>query len=212
MNDNINIAQIVRSEHNDNHIGRCYESPDGCFRYVPIPKCGSTSGEDWCNAHAWSRENFVDDRKDTQYLVILRDPWQRWCSAIDMYIRWKNGLNKSWNQINTSHLEVIERTVIMDQHSEKQSTFLHGLRYSQCKFLPLDETLSKKWKEITGKEFPFVHWDPETDKSILGNERKNSNTEWFHKLRYNEKWFNRFKKIYQYDYQIFDKIKTSSKA
>lgn len=198
-----NIANIVRSEHEDNHIGRCYESPTGNLRYIPIAKCGSTAGEQWCNQHNWKRVNFLQNPSQCDYLVILRHPWSRWISAIDMFVRWRKGLNKTWQTITKDHLEVIATTVIMDQHSEKQSTYLHGISSEQIKFCHFNDTLDQQWQTHTGSVLQKVHWNPTSEQPVPGNELKNYNKDWFESLQSNTAWYEKFKRIYRSDFELW---------
>ena len=197
------IAKIVRSEHEDSHLGRCYESPDAQLRYVPICKCGSTTGERWCSDNNWTRKNYLVDPGNQKYIAIIREPWDRWMSAVDMYLRWN--LGKTWQETSKDHLEVIAKTIIMDQHSERQALYLHNIESSNLTLLKLDDSLSENWKGITGQHLPLRHWNPKSGETVRGREEKHLNREWFDKLYNNKAWWDRFTKIYKTDFELWNK-------
>lgn len=93
--------------------------------YVPIPKCASTWTKD-----VWkpSREcDFMTEQQSSavSHVVVLRDPVERWVSGFAQC----QGGNDPRGQNHWQRLgwDWVFDTVIFDNHTEPQSSFLAGL-------------------------------------------------------------------------------------
>jgi hypothetical protein len=114
--------------------------------YVQVPKCASMwvreyfSNLDDSNHNPWLEGNFVnDDLKDYKYIVILRDPVQRWistCPAKETIVK----ISKNINSINSIFDNLLDW--MLDEHSAPQFDFINGLDFSKIVFFYSDQYLS----------------------------------------------------------------------
>jgi hypothetical protein len=117
------------------------------YVFVPIPKCAST----WFkHAFGKNRGNFETNGgfviPDSTWVVVLRDPVDRWISGLaqyhhghtlDWYLHYRN---LGWNR-------VFEQ-VVFDNHTEPQSSFISNINMSNTVWFQFGSTLSQD----------FGHW------------------------------------------------------
>lgn len=105
----------------------CWLSPCGRVGYVQIHKCASTQMGGWCQQQGWKRTKFWGEPQDPQrrYLVLLRDPVDRWISGTKQWIK-KNNYVPSEFSDQIWHL--IHQHLTFDDHTVPQYRFLLGLK------------------------------------------------------------------------------------
>lgn len=110
--------------------GAAWVSPRGDLAYVPIPKCASTQMQRWCEQQGWRRENYHDtpQSRDRRFLVLMRDPRERWISAVK---EWINHAEYDWHDLTRQSRDIIRRHIICDWHTIPQYRYLVGLRLAQ---------------------------------------------------------------------------------
>lgn len=142
----------------------CLFSKDSskCLIYVNIPKNASS----WAKRHmpGWSY-NFVSgkfdpvpdlpqdrlprlDRETTvvEYLVILRDPLDRWVTGLAQYLRgWDPKHPLYIDNLNWDH--VIDK-MVFDSHTDPQVNFIKGIDYNVTHWLRCDRDLWKNFADI----------------------------------------------------------------
>lgn len=128
-------------------LGSCYVSPDKHNVYVSIPKNASSSSKTFFKD--WTFENFLNLKdKECQYLVILRDPTQRWFSGVAEFL--VSGLRIADRQeletflSNTYVKRWIFETVHLDNHTMPQSYYIQGLPVNQTVFFYQDSTVLER--------------------------------------------------------------------
>jgi hypothetical protein len=106
-----------------------FESPDRSQRLVPIEKCMSTLTQQWCLANHWQRQDRTESPAGVPHVVVLREPVERWCSAIEMYL----GIRQwDWREPPPELAwRVIEDNLVIDPHTEPQYRRLVGLPLTQ---------------------------------------------------------------------------------
>ena len=174
--------------HRGSPVGFCLESPDRKLRYVPVSKCMSTLLSKWCQEHGW---NVVTDfnssiNSNCKYVVVLRDPIDRWCAGISMYA---NTEHKGFNQLSDSAWSVCLDRMIMDPHTERQWINYHGLYLNTIHAIDFH----KPDFSIFGADAPEV---------II--KKPKEQTERLEKFLQNQRQINRSKYIYQHDYLLIE--------
>lgn len=121
----------------------------GAHVYVPIPKSAST----WCKqiwAPGHDFDFIADDDQDLNYVVILREPVDRWLAG---FAQCQVGNDPSWE----GHWERLGwdwvfDTVVFDNHTEPQVSFLAGLDLARViwfRFGPSLESDMLDWMQHT---------------------------------------------------------------
>lgn len=101
--------------------GQCVELVG--YTYVPVPKSAST----WCKQlwHVGSESNFLDVKQDRDYVVILRDPLERWISGFaQCQVGNDPRVPDYWKTLGWHW---VFDTIVFDNHTEPQSSFLAGI-------------------------------------------------------------------------------------
>lgn len=175
--------------HRGSPIGFCLESPDRRLRYVPVSKCMSTFLSQWCSQRGW---NIVTDfnasiNTDCRYVVVLRDPVDRWVSGIKMYLDTEHN---GFDRLSDSAWSVCLDRMIMDPHTERQWVSYHGLRLDAIHAIDFHQPDFS----IFGAEAPAVIFR----KSKESQEQPKR----LQKFLANQRQVNRLKHIYQHDYLL----------
>lgn len=121
-------------------VGSGYVSPDKKYCYVNIPKNSSSSMKKIL--HNWSFENWHQCSDDVEFLVILRDPTQRWISAVSEFMCGNNGVaGEIATETDYRHLlsiplikKWIFESVYLDGHCLPQCYYLQDLPIHKIKF------------------------------------------------------------------------------
>lgn len=109
---------------------------DKDYAYVPILK----------NAHTWLTQLFqnklewdvkasMKDIESCKKIVVLRNPLDRWISAIATYLHDKEGLL----EIDKNTLDILTDAVFFDWHTLPQIRFLEGYDTDSCIFFYMGE-------------------------------------------------------------------------
>ncbi len=150
-------------------LGSAVRHPEKQLQIVPIPKCASTWLKDVIRYLNWSEHNFVT--KDTytwSTLVILREPYDRWCSSMGEWIQRRFGRQhdsvkqfiKDLTKYHEDNPDItewddkwhwIEKIMAMgaphDEHTEMQSAYLYNIDHTNMIAFNFDKSLSKQVSE-----------------------------------------------------------------
>ena len=144
------------------------------YVYVPIPKCASS----WMKStFHWERfVNFEtqdqDVPHDAEFLVVLRDPIDRWISGLAQFhrgsrLKWhKHYRNLGWDR-------VLSR-VIFDNHTEHQTSFLQNIDHRRVTWFKFGPDLARDFfdwgqgKSVQGPEISPVNCSAEHIANIPG--------------------------------------------
>ena len=125
-------------------LGECWNDADKSITFVHIPKNASSFVKGCLlGTKKFTHHNNLIDAK--QYLIILRDPIERWISGIVQFMAVKV------NQHLTLH-DLVD-TITFDDHTELQTYFLQNVDLNKCTFLKADKNLRtniKTWMSING--------------------------------------------------------------
>jgi len=140
-------------------IGTCWQNPAGTLRYIPISKCAHTATVRAVQARGWSQTDFFREPDFRgRYVVILRDPVDRWQAGIDVYIGAELG---GWDSLSDRTWQALTDIWRVDPHTESQMLYLHGLPLSQIQAIDFQ---APDWSRL-GVEVPQgvnsrPHWWP----------------------------------------------------
>lgn len=115
------------------------------FCYIPIMK----------NAHTWGvkffQENFNfrqirkpdeahDIPQNKKFIIIFRDPTDRWYSGVAQYFYMHMGLDPARDYKLDDHMiNLIFNAVKLDGHTDNQISYLLGLNFSNCYFFNFND-------------------------------------------------------------------------
>jgi hypothetical protein len=134
--------------------------------YIPIPKNSSCYTVDLLTRNGWTASNFLTaDLTDKKFVVLLRDPIDRWITGIAQYFCSVVVDNEyATEEIERDFNELVKRIifdqVIFDDHTETQLYFIKSIPLAQCTFFDSSTDLA------------------ETLKKYLVSENQNLNTEY----------------------------------
>ena len=94
-----------------------FGSPCGKMGFVTINKCCSSSIINWCQHTNWLAVNTHLDDNKRKYLVILRDPIDRWISGFSTYLSINNIDVKT---IDHKYWKIFKDVVVFDGHTLPQ--------------------------------------------------------------------------------------------
>ena len=137
---------ITRNQWPAHPYGTCMISQH--YVYVPIPKCASS----WMkhiffgNVSVNFETQSQDLPHDAEFVVVLRDPVDRWISGMIQYFR---GVNLTWSgHYRNLGWDRVLSQVIFDNHTEHQTSFLQKIDHRRT-------TWFKFGPELRGD---FLHW------------------------------------------------------
>ena len=148
------------------HDGHCWLSPCGRLGYVQISKCASTQMIAWCRQQRWQHSRYLGqtENKKRRYLVLLRDPMDRWISGIKQWMATNNYVP---GEFSDHAWDLVYQHLMFDDHTMPQYRFLLGLpirSIDAVDVVPGDGT-SRAIKEILGR-YGYDCWlDPKMDRN-----------------------------------------------
>ena len=109
----------------------------------------------WTNT-SYNYNEIDKQRLPKTYMVVLRDPVERWCSGIVEYLvnnrRFLEGEGSEWSLQNRETLDFIFGVAKFDRHTCSQVDYLHGLDTNECVFFKLDSNFEDTMKRFAEKE------------------------------------------------------------
>jgi hypothetical protein len=134
---------IPTNLHTSRHsIGGCYYSHEHQTKWINVPKnASSTLKEVFGTALGWPRGNYLNDPTLASYktIVVLRDPIERWISAIVQY-----GFHTSLisaddlRDVDSSLVRYMFTNINFDTHTAKQRTYLFNLDLQNTTFFKME--------------------------------------------------------------------------
>lgn len=156
------------------------------YSYVSIGKVASTFMEEFLANLKYPQTaydyNIHDEhRLPKTYMVILRDPVERWCSGIVEYLvnskMFKEGVDASFTLKDRETLDLLFGFAIFDRHTCPQVDYLHGLDTDQCVFFKLDKDFENTMKRFAEKELKVPTKDVIIRKEMYNTSQRNTHKE-----------------------------------
>jgi|TARA_R110000824_G_scaffold310707_2_gene497987 hypothetical protein len=107
--------------------GECYADTDQGITYVHIPK-NASSFIKGCLLGSQKFTYSLSLVKNNRYLVVLRDPIDRWVSGMAEY------------ESNSKQTNIAYQQITFDDHTETQWYFLDGVILDQCDFIMINDS------------------------------------------------------------------------
>jgi hypothetical protein len=166
--------------------------------------------------------------QNARYIVILRDPVNRWISGLAQYL---HGYDSSHPlHINNVDWDMIVDTVVFDGHTRSQCKFIKGIDHSKIIWLRCDDTLAKNYgtimEQFTGTPFKITTEDQDPNNVFNITKKKlPAVVSYLHnpgsyitespqfivdriseKLASNPDYFDKLRRFYKKDYELFDTV------
>jgi len=118
------------------HFGACYIRPGDQLLYMHIPKNASSFTSEKLTTVGFELLNCYNEQKYTNpIMVVLRDPMERWFSGVLEYL--VKQFADPVEVVNSK--EVLFEKFELDEHTARQTKFLHGLDTNNITFLKCDK-------------------------------------------------------------------------
>ncbi len=151
-----NVQRVYRRQ------GLCQDIIGTHYSYIPIGKVASTFMSEflaqlkWVN-QPWNYNDVDKHRAPKKYMVVLRDPVERWCSGIVEFLVnhtkfIEKGHEVGWNLQNRETLDFIFGVAKFDRHTCSQVDYLHGLDTKDCVFFKLDKNFEDTMRRFAKEE------------------------------------------------------------
>ena len=118
------------------------------FIYLPMQKNASTWGKEFFTKIKWdkilytNKENYEQSLVGKDIIIFLREPINRWYSAVAQYFDLQEYIIKDQEYIlDKKLLDLIFSAVRIDNHSDLQIKWLLGLCLNKCTFFNIDDPL-----------------------------------------------------------------------
>jgi hypothetical protein len=179
--------------------------------YYHIPKCASIWMREYtlrlsqATHDPWLATYFTEEPLDDYTkIIILRDPVARWLSVCPAKQKIQRMVP---NTPQCDQLFDDLESWLSDEHLAPQSDFIQGLDFSNAVWFWVDQTLSAKMETFVRAHITDSVPAPEIlNASPSDNDTKNAVKCWSALLEV-PKYLDKFKQIYQRDYQLIDSIK-----
>lgn len=211
-----------------------FKVQDSWYCYIPITKVSSTylrralPGRQF-NIHTWqwyNDQNAVPSQEDMNYLVVLRDPVERWVSGVlEFWCRAYPDHNWSPEQSQDWLFDQIE----FDIHTRPQVDFLHAVNKQRCTWLWMNNAVeSNPWfshnkvnlasvvddDRNQGNSRPLIYFGPNRERSeefkpgyVASTPSALIQSTVKHVLKTNPQYVEKIKKYYQADYDLIESVK-----
>lgn len=201
----------------DQHINRGFR-PGGIvakddFCYVLIPKNSSTFIGNLLLANNWKSDSFLNIKiEDKKFIVLLRDPLDRWATGITQYLcshimtTELSAINiiGQWNKLVE---ELIFDKLIFDDHTEKQVYFIQGIPLEQCVFFDSTNNPDVKLKKYLAEQGLDLNIDIVLDKNSAKGNHYQKKLISFIKTKITQERIDQIKQAYWEDYGLISKVK-----
>jgi hypothetical protein len=144
-------------EHRGYQPGGGFISTSGLF-YLNIPKNASTFLSNVLQENGWEHYNLNDtQRAITEYVVVLRDPIDRWISGFATYASsWLLGAGYGSDHFVQDYNELTERVIfdnlVFDDHTTPQAEYVGQLSAKPVTYFKLTDRLTKQLSRFTGSD------------------------------------------------------------
>lgn len=150
--------------------------------------------------------------ENTLFIVILRDPIDRWISGFTEYLMEPRNYALNINLTSPEIVTLIKDGVMFDEHTKMQSINLLGLNQLQTAFFICDSNLEKNMNFFFKEMFNIDMISIEQHNRHVDNPNKVDIYPFVKNLVKNDKSLqDKLKNYYQLDYMVIDELKSSNK-
>jgi hypothetical protein len=140
-------------------LGECWVDSNKNVTYINIPKNASTFiKRQLINTNGFIHSDILIHAD--QYLIVLRDPIERWISAVAQLLTAKD---------NHMSYDKLANIITTDDHTETQTYFLQNVEIDKCIFFMVNSNLSKnlqQWLDNNGYKMNVSHLTNQGDQNI----------------------------------------------
>lgn len=179
--------------------------------YYHIPKCASMWMRLYLSLHGraspddiWVPTSFVDEPLDDYMKIfVLRDPVERWisnCPAVGVI----DQITQNADQTNVLFEHLAEW--LYDEHAAAQFDFINGCNISSAVWFRCDSNLSHNVQEFFCSQRFSNYAAPAIVNQQSQDESTKKSAEIWRQLLKTPKYFEKFKTVYQKDYDLIDAV------
>lgn len=205
----MSVIQNFAYPYNKNWFGTYNSNETSNIGYIPIAKNASSFLKEYfIEALDWSKEFNYQHKPKDKYIVVLRDPFERWYSGVAQYLEF---YHKYLDIDNEIVLTFLCQRVVLDAHTEPQINFIQYLRMPKITFFKFDKDLTSNLEQYLLEE-KLINENSDTTKLF-----KNRTVEMHTKvhvqsilkrfIKENPKYVHHIKNVYKSDYELISKIK-----
>jgi hypothetical protein len=195
--------------HKGHIYGQCYLEPNAKLVYVNIPKNASS----WTKQHIpnWQCVNyFKQSTTDWKYIVVLRDPIERWISGIVQYF-FEYNIDPDFN--NTAFCNLIFDRIAFDDHTERQILFIQDIPIEKTTFIKCDKSYSTNFIDLMRSNGIDIKNEIIQVNTITQNAKKIELKELIlARLKLNTSYEESLRKYYERDYELFNWVQFFNSA
>lgn len=185
---------IDKWAHVGHKLGECWTNPT--TTYVHIPKNISSCIKGCLASNKWQHSDVLVNNE--QFLIVLRDPIDRWCSGIAEF------------QVNSHQLDLdvdkVFAQITFDDHTEQQVYFLQNIDLNKVTFIMVNNnfnTIFNKWLNERG--YPSVDDTPRFNQS--SGIKLELKQKYQQLVDSNPDYMLQLKKHFAADYELINKVK-----
>ena len=184
----------------------------GDLAYIPIPKNASSCISFLLASSGWASEEYLNtDISNKKFIVVLRDPLERWLSGITQYLcsfivaqgYTAEYIMGAWNNITDA---IVFDQCRFDDHSEKQVYYLEHVPLENCVwFRCVDAGISiKEFLDDHGLDLNINVATPRN--RTIDNLQQKLLTD-FIKSRLDDRKIQQIRQVYREDYELIERVK-----
>ena len=177
-------------------LGECWNDKDKSTTFVHIPK-NASSFVKGCLLSTLAFTHSDTSVKATRYLVVLRDPIERWVSGMAEY------------EFNSKHLNIDYQQITFDDHTETQDYFIQDIEIDKTDFFMVNDNLRlnlKTWFDDVGYRVDVDNMK-QWNASDLNIEKQQLKTKYQIIIDNDPVFVLKLKKHYANDYALINRVK-----
>lgn len=175
--------------------GECYVDSDQGITYVHIPK-NASSFIKGCLLGSQKFTYSLSLVKNNRYLVVLRDPIDRWISGMAEY------------EFNSKQKNITYQQITFDDHTETQWYFLDGVILDRCDFIMINDTFKDNLNQWFNEQGYIIDINNATKFNVSQGTSKEILKSKYQTIVDNDPEFVlKLKKHYANDYKLINSVK-----
>ena len=189
---------LDRWAHLGHKLGECWFDSANNITYVHVPKNASSFIKGCLQASTkWEHSDILVNSE--QYLVVLRDPIERWCSGIAQF------------QINSQQLELdvndVFNQITFDDHTEEQIYFLQDIGLNKVTFIMINDAFNETISRWFGENGYTVNVDTMPKFNQSSDIKLELKQKYQQLVDSNPDYMLQLKKHFAADYELINKVK-----